>query len=248
MPTALGTVASHRTAAGGAFSPANLTGLAGWWDADDASTFTYTTAPIISQWRDKSPNLLHMAPEYSPNADLVRSGDINGRTAMLNKATNYMGTLSRAAVNVMTLLDAGGTDCMWFIACRPVADPGTAWGLQPSTYRVSWYWFLTSVSYLDVVNYTGGRLSANMAMTSGTPYVLAMYRNGANMAVVRDGTTVASKSNASGAAASETGTMRLMDGPNAGHYGEIIMVARYNAADFAATRNYLAAKWGITLS
>ena len=80
MPTALGTVASHRTVTTGPIA-VPVDGSAGWRDATDASTFTFTTGAQFSQWRDKSRNVLHMAPEYGANANLVRSGDINGHVA-----------------------------------------------------------------------------------------------------------------------------------------------------------------------
>jgi hypothetical protein len=38
------------------FSPADISNLYLWLDADDASTFTYSSGVVISQWNDKSGN------------------------------------------------------------------------------------------------------------------------------------------------------------------------------------------------
>jgi hypothetical protein len=42
------------------FSPANIPGLVGWWDAADETTFIYSSGTEISEWLDKSPVGWHM--------------------------------------------------------------------------------------------------------------------------------------------------------------------------------------------
>lgn len=45
--------------------PTDVSNLAGWWDADDASTFTFATGSVISQWNDKSGNNRHFSQATS---------------------------------------------------------------------------------------------------------------------------------------------------------------------------------------
>lgn len=78
MPTALGTVASHRTAPAVTGPPA--AGLVGWWDAADASTFTYSAGAIVNQWRDKSTAAHHLAS--AAGTEPTRDATINGVTAV----------------------------------------------------------------------------------------------------------------------------------------------------------------------
>ena len=80
MPTALGTVASHRTAtATGSVLPVT-DGVAAWFDADDASTFTFGTGSAVSEWRSKiaSTKLTQTDPTYRP----PRTGTLNGRPTL----------------------------------------------------------------------------------------------------------------------------------------------------------------------
>ena len=61
--------------------PTGVDGLCGWWDADDAATFTLT-GTLIEEWRDKSPSNTHLA---APGANYrpPRTGTQNGRTTVL---------------------------------------------------------------------------------------------------------------------------------------------------------------------
>jgi hypothetical protein len=74
MPTALGTVASAKinTSAG----PIPTTGMTVWWDAADASTFTFSTGTTVSEWRSK------VGPYKATQTDATfrpgRSGTLNG--------------------------------------------------------------------------------------------------------------------------------------------------------------------------
>jgi hypothetical protein len=54
-------VDSYRfAAAGGGWTPADLTGLLAWYDASDAGSFTYSSGVLVSQWDDLSGNAHHM--------------------------------------------------------------------------------------------------------------------------------------------------------------------------------------------
>lgn len=61
--------------------PTNVPNLAIWLDADDASTFTYSSGVLVSQWNDKSGNGRHMFQAVVA-AQPSRSGVINGRSSV----------------------------------------------------------------------------------------------------------------------------------------------------------------------
>ena len=77
----LGIVASARRDT--SFSVLALPSLTGWWDADDASTFTYSSGVVVSQWSDKSGGANHLsvidgtAPPFS--ATVTPAGSAGAR-------------------------------------------------------------------------------------------------------------------------------------------------------------------------
>ena len=60
MPVAVGILADAYNVSA-LWTPASLTNLLGWWDASDATTFTYSSGVVVSQWNDKSGNNRHFA-------------------------------------------------------------------------------------------------------------------------------------------------------------------------------------------
>ena len=56
-------------------------GLGAWWDASDASTFTYKSGVAVSQWRDKSAAAKHLTGPVVGNA--YRNGTVNGLTTVV---------------------------------------------------------------------------------------------------------------------------------------------------------------------
>ena len=68
------------------FSPKNLSGLAAWFDADDASTFTLT-GTAVGEWRDKSGNGYSVS-QSTANNQPARTGTIGGRACIDFDGTN----------------------------------------------------------------------------------------------------------------------------------------------------------------
>jgi hypothetical protein len=50
-----------------------------WYDADDASTFSFSSGAVVSQWRDKSGNARHLA-QGTVAAQPQRNGTINAKS------------------------------------------------------------------------------------------------------------------------------------------------------------------------
>lgn len=64
-----------------AFSPLDLSGLVGWWDASDTSTIT-ESGGAVSQWDDKSSNGYHVAQATEAFKPTLNTGSINGLDAL----------------------------------------------------------------------------------------------------------------------------------------------------------------------
>jgi hypothetical protein len=72
------------------WSPANLN-PATWWDASDATTFSYSSGALVSEWRDKSGGARHLV-QATPANQPTRDGTINGLPAVVFVKTdpNYL--------------------------------------------------------------------------------------------------------------------------------------------------------------
>ncbi len=59
MLRSIGRLRAKAPAEGGGFTPADLPGLARWYDASDEATVTVTGGGTVSQWDDKSPSAVN---------------------------------------------------------------------------------------------------------------------------------------------------------------------------------------------
>jgi hypothetical protein len=229
------------------WTPARLSGLAGWWDADDASTFTYGTGVEVASWADKSPN--HYTVSRTPSAACQRNGTLNGRTALAFTAGP---SLQRLNTDVATFYDpANLTNAMMFgVFTTDTGFVMLLYGVQLAASNRASCDNRAPTAYHDYVNSSTARLQCNGGVTApGGPYLMASYREGANIQVYNNGVLRGSRSDASGTATSGNGTL-IIGQSGSPYYGtlcEVIVVARYDATDFTKTQNYLATRWGITL-
>lgn len=69
-----------------------MSGLASWYDASDASTFSYSSGNNVSQWRDKSGNARHFgtpSPSGGTAQHPSRNGTQNGLTTVVFNGTTH---------------------------------------------------------------------------------------------------------------------------------------------------------------
>lgn len=115
------------------WTPTQLPGLWGWWDAADANTFDLT-GNDIDEWRDKSGNARHFTPTTLTGATTTptRTGDIGGTTAVdfqrdscLDQAytLNDIDTSILHILGVITTMSSGSGDTI--LATRD--DSGASW-------------------------------------------------------------------------------------------------------------------------
>jgi len=86
------------------------TGLQGWYDASDASTFSFSSGVVVSQWRDKSAGAHH----FNGGA-LTRNGTQNGLTTVV--ATG--GASMKASAPMTTVTD----NFAIFAVCKRTGGP-----------------------------------------------------------------------------------------------------------------------------
>ncbi len=73
------------------FTPADLPSLALWLDASDASSFTYSSGDLVSQWNDKSGNTRHLTQAATTNQP-SRTPTVYGRKVVsFDGVDNVMG-------------------------------------------------------------------------------------------------------------------------------------------------------------
>ena len=93
-----GSYSSTATGAGStAWGPEDLSGgLALWYDADDASTFSYSSGSVVSQWNDKSGNSRHATQGTVANQPTRTASLMNSRAGVVFNGTssflNYTGS------------------------------------------------------------------------------------------------------------------------------------------------------------
>ena len=81
------------------FDPLSVSGLQFWLDADDESTFTYSSGTLVSQWDDKSGNARHVI-QATGSAQPSRSHLYGARTTVeFNGTSTNMTTAVSSAVN-----------------------------------------------------------------------------------------------------------------------------------------------------
>jgi hypothetical protein len=199
----------------------------------------------VSQWDDKSGNARHVTQGTAAAQPTTGAATINGLNVLDFDLGDF---LSRSSVDVMSMLDAGGTDLMFFsVGARNSGTNYVPWFLGGATFRTSFDF--RGTWYFDVANPAGGRLSSNSTMTTGATVMWSGYRNGSQMRMRLNGTQVGTKSNASGAATTETATLLVgrfnPDIETDGTIAEVIVVPGYTAQGFADTETYLRGKWGI---
>ena len=64
------------------WTPATVPNIQGWWDADDASTFTYSSGVFVSQWNDKSGNGFHAVQPVVAQQPTRVVNSINGKAGV----------------------------------------------------------------------------------------------------------------------------------------------------------------------
>lgn len=226
----LGIVASaHKASA--TFTPASLPNLAGWWDSDDATTFSYSSGSVVSQWRDKSGLDRHFAQATVANQP-SRNGTQNGRTTVVfDGSTDYLDTSPFTLPQPLTLIYAGF-----------LGGPGSTWGILSSVGgNLQTYWGDNALKYYAGTN----EVEATIRGWSGGARTVAFNFNGSSSASWIDGTAgFTGNPGSSGTNGLRTAERNLANRFNGSLYEIIVCSSVLTTTDRQAAEAYLKTKWG----
>lgn len=233
--------------------PSALSGLVGWWDAQDTGTIT-EVGNDISQWDDKSGNALHFVQATGASQPLLVASGINSEQAVRfydDGTLKYM-TATDAAAMDYTAFDI-------FAVVQRSGDQGTnetfftKW--RPGSNRREFHGYFSATDYATLQTSTDGTSTALVtaqavsAVALSTAVVVEMGWDGATLYVRVNNST--QDTAAASAVYNGTGEMSIganSDGsqPMNGLVGEIVMYNRYLASsERGAIYSYLVSKWSI---
>jgi hypothetical protein len=225
-----------------AISGPPLTGLVGWYDADDASTFTYFSGTSVRQWNDKSGSGNHatVTGDVVGNAPTRVAAAINGKAAMSFGPSGVM----------LTNVSASNVPFHLFAAVKtgPITGASAIFGGNGAG-AISLDHNAATIRLMSYANRVVG--TSTSPFTASTPTVLEAsytgalvwthYRNG-----VADGTgTDASGWFSSGLKMHLGGAQSPNVSPYDGHGGEFIIYNRVlTTVERQQVESYLRTKWG----
>ena len=211
-------------------------GLIMWLDADDDTTFSYSSGTTVSQWRDKSGFNYHMGPKVNGP---TRSVVLNSRKVLAFTAAQTIGNntinLSTSANTVFVVSRLTGTTNGRVLTCN-LDSSGNNWllGHHGGTYND--YYAEGWVS-------DGGSFDTNWRMYmgdwSGTSTDLAnLYSNG---------TAITTNSSAASQGPKYLGVNYYSNEVSTCEVAEIVVFDRVlSATERKQVHTYLGQKWGIS--
>jgi hypothetical protein len=218
------------------FTPASLTGLVAWYDAFDASSFTYSSGTRVSQWADKSGAGRHLV-QATTTKQPSRSGTQNGLPAVVFSNTRH----DRLTPTTWTNLDNPYSQFVVirfdgdFVSQDAIQSDGhTAIARQGGNSMEIW-----TESY-----------GAYVALTTGRCYVVSMGINGAASKYRLDGTVFNSGNSGVGGLYSNWGMGGAPSRPTTNSlHGQICEHVVYNRllsdAELDQVDAHLKTKWGV---
>lgn len=244
-----------------------------WLDSSDASTFTYSSGSLVSQWSDKSGNS-YAFTQGTVGKQPSRSGSQNGLTTVVFDGTDDIVTGTSAASVWKFLHD--GTGATVFVAAKQTFASNFSSGSLLSTYgfyattntgagiTLGRYSGTTSSEHIATVfNGTSGAYVTNSLFntTTGNQYAIATYNFDTNNATdasklagyLNNGSVDSSQAYSWTSSSTSNPTATLQIGcesssisPFKGEIAEILIYTSIlNATDRNANIAYLKNKWGI---
>jgi hypothetical protein len=232
--------------------PSTLPNLGGWWDASDASTFTFSSGTVVSQWRDKSSNARHLSPGVAPS----RSATVNGLAAVaFDGIDDYL--MHVAGSNIFN-----GTTATFFLVANVTAtntapddrllaitNGGADWSDagcaqiftndSPARFPVTWRF---NAYRSSVASGTAAMGAAHVFTSKWTGATNTLYVDGTAQTAVAATETFASNQLLLCAGAAD---LNEGYGPSQATVCELVWYTdAKNDTDRTAIRSYLSAKWG----
>ncbi len=235
------------------FRPDSISGLANWWDANDAATLTLNSG-AVETWTSKAGRKSAATQTVANNRPVTTT--VNGKTALSfdgsNDGLNFTGTAATDETWVIAAAQIGdstGQDTL-------VNDGGNGFGISVARGSTRLVEASFGPGYDEGVHRLRATYSSNVATPFG-PGVISVVRSAAAGGFVFiDGTQ--RNSGVNGASSFTTSASQTMQ--RIGYYsstlfqwqgwiGEILLYDRaLSASDRLKVERYLGKKWGITVA
>lgn len=243
----------HPVASAPAFTPASLTGLVAWYDAQDASTITQV-AGAVSQWNDKSATAVNVTQANALNQPTYSATGFPGSKPGI--------TFSRTGSTSLNNLTAaafpsGYTDFTFWTVYAPTSNSNFqgVYAIYDSVVLNDTLIAFDFQSNLAPTVFSSfiGEIDGSDPHVSTSPYYFRTVRDASgNITMAANATPDSSGSQPSSPTTVSTGGGNTYVGTdNAGDLangviGEIILYSRaLNSTEIGQVETYLSARWGI---
>lgn len=238
---------------GAAFSPLDISGLALWLDASDASTLfqasngtTPATADtdVVGYWGDKSGNGRHVTQGTTANKPLLKLAQQNGLNTVLFDGSDdflsYAGVA--AAVDTFTA----------FYVIRPtglVANRRIAFSIGTGTNGISFSSSGNTAGRIGLLFSAVAWADTTTAYSSGQPYIVSVVRTGGITTMRANGAQLSPTFNSVPVTATTSTAVGKQLTANVVMSGDICELILYSTAlstsDIQTVSAYLDTKWAV---
>ena len=251
----LGIIASSKLGA----PTAPVAGYNVWLDAADATTFTFSSGNVVSQWTDKSANAYAFTQGTVANQP-TRSTTLNSKSTLLYDGSNDS-LVSTAAASTWTFLSNGDGASVFAVLKSTKSSAGLSSWLDTtggSTLNIGIFEFFNSNLFISdtTKGVSGVEIAASVAHTISDWDVWSYYLDQDNattadkIRIYKDDGGVNANNTTAATASNSNPTKTLNIGSTDYRFqGEIAEIIIYPSiisnADRESNVDYLQAKWGL---
>jgi hypothetical protein len=226
-----------------------VTGMSVWYDASDATTFTYSSSNIISQWSDKSGNSRNATQATTSQQPTRQTNVINGLPVVRFDGSNdyleFTNILSGDTTFTVfwvlrpVAVTTGYKPSFAFLSNAPDVDYGALHYINPSAQ---------GASYPFGGNSGWGNYDNSGSYTANSVYLMEFIADGSTWKVFKAGTQEGTNNTGGSPSYAKTWIAAQNNPPRFSQFdfGEILVYnTALSAGDVTTNRNYLNAKWGL---
>lgn len=265
MTIPLGLYGAARPVASGGWTPASLTGLLAWWDADDPATIAQSEG-AVSQWDDKSGSGLHVSQATASARPTTGVTTQNGRNVLVFDGNDVLARSNADSLKWLPLHD--GTDYLiGVVAMKATSGNQGIFSTMEDGIAAArpgaWLYVPGATLNHTIMNSAGSAVgnAADSFVTNGTPFLTTLLADPDNAtaanrsALFKNGGSAIKNNTSTAAPSTGINTTRPLiigslksDSYNLnGWIAEIVVATGSEATEEnrVLLRDYLNAKWGI---
>lgn len=244
-----------RAAVSTVFDPRAISGIGGWFDATDASTYTLDTG--VTEWRCKAVSGQKWTQTTGASQPTINSSGIGGKAALSFSGSSQWMNLGSQTIGGNDLFASAGNPFSVYIVCRSTTAAGggkTLFAKGGGTISTRTFQLFQSNELLSsIVRGTNTNSSTNIfpQLTDG---VCRLVWDGSAITAAFNSNTLSVTNGTAASVESENITLgcRTASSPSifwVGLIGEVIFYGKaISSAEQSALFSYLNAKWGLSLT